>query len=133
MRKDKFPVEISIKILDIQDIVETDKTFQVPFILFLSWFDSRLQFKNLVDNVGRNLLSEDKKDKKKGIWWPTIVFKNTNEKHKSKVDEETYIQIKKSGKSTPAPWSQYENSHTFKGEENALVMRRYYRETFTCE
>ena len=129
----KLQLEVSVEVQDIQDIIEVDKTFQVPFILFLSWRDSRLEYKNLVDNVGMNLLSKAEKDKEKGIWTPTVVFKNTNEKHKSKVDEETYIQIKKSGKSTLSPTSEYELAYNYLGKENDLIMRRYYREIFTCE
>ena len=73
------------------------------------------------------------KDKEKGIWYPTVVFKNTNEKHKSKVDEETYIKVNKSGKFLTSPASDYLRERIFKGKENPIIMQRYYREVFTCE
>ena len=114
---DKFHVEVSIEVQDIQDINEVENTFEVPFILLLSWRDSRLQFKNLQHNIGRNLLSDDEKDKKKGIWSPTVVFKNTNEKHESKVDEKTYIKINGywgTRSHTFAPLSDHENAILYK-------------------
>ena len=87
-------MKLSIEVKDIQDIEEMSKTFQVPFTLFLSWFDSRLQFKDLKEDEGFNLLSENEKS---AIWKPKVLFKNTNEKHKTKVDQETYIKIKQYG------------------------------------
>ena len=93
-KQDKFIVKLSIEVKDIQDIEEMSKTFQVPFTLFLSWFDSRLQFKDLKEDEGFNLLSENEKS---AIWKPKVLFKNTNEKHKTKVDQETYIKIKQYG------------------------------------
>ena len=119
--------------MDIQDIKEVDKTFQVPFVLFLSWSDSRLKYKNLVNNVGRNLLTKKEKDEENGIWKPTVVFKNTNEKHTTVVDKKAYIQVNKLGKSTQAPKTEYENARIFTGKENQLILRRYYREIFTCK
>ena len=78
--------------MDIQNINEVEKTFQVPFILSLSWFDSRLRYKNLKEDEVFNLLS---KTEKSTIWLPIVIFKNTNEKYTTIVDEKTYIQIKK--------------------------------------
>ena len=46
-RQEKVKVGLSIEVMDIQDITEVDKTFQVPFTLYLSWNDGRLQYKNL--------------------------------------------------------------------------------------
>ena len=116
--------------LDIQDIIEEEKTFKVPFTLFLSWNDSRLDYTNLNEETGLNLLSEDEKEK---IWKPVVIFTNTNEKHKTKVDSETDIQIQKHGKATFTKTSNPENAKLYNGDGNPIIMQRYYREIFTCE
>ena len=87
-------MKLSIEVKDIQDIEEMSKTFQVPFTLFLSWFDSRIQYKNLKKDEGLNLLSENEKSK---IWKPIVLFENTNKKHTSIVDIKTYMKIKQYG------------------------------------
>ena len=128
--QNKFHVNLSIEVMDIQNINEVDKTFQVPYTLFLSWIDSRLQYKNLNQDEGLNLLSSQEKST---IWSPIVVFKNTNEKHKTIVDQSTYVQIKKYGNATLTPKSQEENAKLFMGDENNIIMLRYYREIFICE
>ena len=116
--------------MDIQNIIEVDKTFQVPFWLDLSWIDSRLRYKNLNNITGLNLISEEKKSQ---VWSPIVVFQNTNEKYKTVVDEETYIQIEKIGDYTLPPTTNTENAKFYKGEENKILMSRYYREIFICK
>ena len=125
-----FQVALSIEVLDIQDIIEVDKTFQVPFTLFLSWNDRRLYYINLNKKTGLNLLSEDEKE---NIWKPIVIFKNTNAKDTTVVDTKTDIQIEKHGDVTITEISNPENAKHYKGEENPIIMQRYYREKFTCE
>ena len=116
--------------MDIQNIIEVDKTFQVPFWLDLSWIDSRLEYTNLNNITGLNMLSENKMS---AIWSPLVVFENTNEKFKTIVDEETYVQIKKIGDYTLSQKSNAENAKLYKGSENEILMLRYYREIFICK
>ena len=54
---EKVRVGLSIEVMDIQDITEVDKTFQVPFMLYLPWNDGRLQYNNLNRDKEFNLLS----------------------------------------------------------------------------
>ena len=116
--------------MDIQNIIEVEKTFQVPFTLFLSWNDRRLKYANLNESAGLNLLSEDEKS---NIWSPIVVFKNTNEKDTTVVDKKTDIQIEKYGDGTLTKRSNPENAKHYNGEENLMIMQRYYREKFNCE
>ena len=132
----------------VQDINEVDKTFETPFILFLTWKESRLKYKHLKPNMGRNLLSKKEKEGENRVWSPTVVFKNTNDKTKTVVDDYTYITIngsrsfiisndKKSYRLSSSvkksPFSVHENVYYFKGAENPLIMRRYYIQVFNCE
>ena len=125
----KIQVALSIEVMDIQEITEKDKIFYVPFTLFLSWNDRRLKYANL-KNTGLNLLSEEENVI---IWKPTVIFQNTPEKQKTKVDPETNIKIKKYGDGTLSDITNPENVKLFDGKDNAIIMQRYYREKFTCK
>ena len=116
--------------MDIQDIQEKDRTFQVPFTLYLSWSDSRLQYKHLSQDTERNLLSGNEKS---NIWKPIVVFKNTNKKQKTIVDEDTDIQIRKKGSYIYTSEWEAEEAKIFEGDKNIIIMQRYYREMFTCK
>ena len=82
-----------------QNIKEVVKTFQAPFTLWLSWNDSRLMYKDLKDDISKNIISNNEK---KTIWKPIVVFENTNNKDETYTNlgelyARTYIQIKNSG------------------------------------
>ena len=135
-KQDKFNVTLSIEVMDIQNINEVEKTFQVPFRLYLSWFDDRLQYKDLAKILGMNLLTTNEKI---SIWSPIILFENTNAKYTTLVDEKTDVQIKKTGHFqlsqdivTGNPFTLH-NAKLYKGSENPLIMERYYREKFICK
>ena len=136
--QDKFQVTLSIEVQDIQDIVEVDSTFQVPFILSLSWKDARLTYKNLKSNLEQNLLSETEMDEIGGIWIPTALFRNTNEKHTTVVDKKTYTKIKRLDgpgidNNRRSLLSNHENTFLHNGAQHLLIMDKYYREIFRCE
>ena len=128
--ENKLEVSLSIKVMDIQDIIEVDKTYQVPFTLYLSWNDGRLNYVNLKKSAGMNLLSEDEKSY---IWKPILTFENTNEKRTTIVDLNTDIYIEKLGDFTLTKISDPENAKHYHGKDNSIIMQRYYREKFTCE
>ena len=130
--KEKVKVALSIEVMDIQNIKEVEKTFEIPFMLYLSWFDGRLKYKNLKKDKEFNLLSTNEKEK---IWRPIINFKNTNEKLKTLVDKETNINVEKKVDDTftPTKISEAENAKIYKGEDNQILIQRYYRQVFTCK
>ena len=76
----KFAVFVSIDLLDIQEIDETNSKFTVPFHLHLRWIDARLTYKSLKTNKVLNQLTIDEIAQ---IWEPRVVFKNTNTKEKT--------------------------------------------------
>ena len=130
--KEKVKVALSIEVMDIQNIKEVEKTFEIPFMLYLSWFDGRLKYKNLNKDKEFNLLSPTEKQK---IWKPIIIFKNTNEKLKTLVNEETNINVEKNEDDyfTPTAISDPENAKNYEGMDNQIVIQRYYRQIFTCK
>ena len=72
--------------------------FQVQFILVLKWFETRLQFKNLKDDISlNNFLPSERLE----VWVPEFTFSNTEENPSTIVDEKASIAVKKIGKKSP--------------------------------
>ena len=69
--------------------------FQVQFILVLKWFETRLQFKNLKDDISlNNFLPSERLE----VWVPEFTFSNTEENPSTIVDEKASITVQKIGK-----------------------------------
>lgn len=69
--------------------------FQVQFVLTMKWFETRLRFKNLKEDISLNsfLPSEVK-----NVWVPELTFSNTEEKPTTIVDERASISVQKIGR-----------------------------------
>ena len=68
-------MKLNVDIKTVQKINEVDGTFQVQYILSLSWYDSRLSFKNLKAELNSNTLNLNEKE---SVWIPKIIFANTD-------------------------------------------------------
>ena len=107
--------------------------FQVQFLLTMKWFETRLRFKNLKDDIKLNTFLPTERDV---IWVPELIFSNTEEKPSTVVDEKTSILVD----TTYYPYQTYqlsdkdENSNIqyFSGAENPLHLRRFYNQRFLC-
>ena len=60
----------------------------------MQWLETRLQFKNLKEDVTLNNLSPSEIT---SIWVPKLIFSNTETKPSTLVDEETIIYAEKQG------------------------------------
>ena len=69
--------------------------FQVQFILVLKWFETRLRFKNLKDDISLNNFLPSERLK---VWVPELIFSNTEENPSTIVDEKASIAVQKNGK-----------------------------------
>ena len=78
----KSEVRTEVHLLKILDIDEVKSHVQLQFNLILYWRDSRLKFKNLRAATHLNTVSEANAKK---IWYPKVVFYNTNHKFESQV------------------------------------------------
>ena len=127
---DKLEVDIVIKVETIMDIDEVEGHFQVQFYLTMKWFESRLIFNNLKDDISLNnfLPSENQ-----AIWVPQLIFENTNVKPRTRADDLTSIKVKKLGQFVPSDISETQNTQYFSGSENQIQMSRFYNEIFLCD
>ena len=122
---------LSVDIEDILKVDEIGKVFRIKFILYATWIDSRLTYQNLKKNPNLNVLDLDGR---KRIWTSVIIFRNTEDSQRSKIDDESLIRVlpnrdftyKKSDKTIS------ENIYYFHGSENILELSRTYRVDFIC-
>ena len=129
--RNKSDIFVSIDIKDILELDEIGKVFQVKFILYLTWIDSRLTYQNLKKDPNLNvLLLEDQKK----IWTPAVIFSNTKDDDRTQIDEYTLVRVlpNEDFLYTKSDMSVKENIFYFKGSENILELSRTYRVDFLC-
>ena len=125
--KDKPPkkavVKIRIALLKILEIGEVQMLFRNQFKLYMEWSDSRVTFYNLQENSVLNTLVEEEKKK---IWTPSLIFDNTDQKVRTRMDEESLISVKREGNFSRNSIDNVNNVYMYHGSENPLQMNRVY-------
>ena len=91
--------------------------------------DRNKRCNNIIELYLNNFLPSENKL----IWIPELVFENTEDKMRSKINEKTSIKVLKSGNFTPSHISENENIQIFRGDENMLIMRQFYTLTFLSD
>ena len=91
----------------------------------MQWLETRLQFKNLKEEITLNNLSPSEMRR---IWVPKLIFYNTETKPSTTVDEETIIFAEKQGNYKPSSIEDVENIKYYDGHENELHMQRFYNQ-----
>ena len=66
---------MSIEIIEILDLNEVKDAMELRYKMTLEWRDSRIKFKNLKKDAFLNTVSRTDAEL---IWYPQIVFYNTN-------------------------------------------------------
>ena len=131
----KLKQNISIDIIDILRISEVESSFSVKFILFSSWIDKRLSYKNINNDSHLNRLDIGLQDK---IWKPVLTFTNTKESiatnMKSEHSHNIMIQVQRQGgKELKSLTNQLHNFLSFEGHSNTLLMQREFALDFICD
>ena len=83
----KTEVHVSLTLNTIMDISEVGGYFQVQFDLILKWFESRLRFKNLKDDMNLNSFLPTENHE---VWVPELIFVNTVEKPTTITDDSSH-------------------------------------------
>ena len=119
----KLSITMEVDLISIDNIQEIDSTVEFQFILYLTWYESRLKFLNLMENTTNRLTPAEKEI----IWIPTLTFYNTKNRLETILDKNTVISIRKKGDS-----KSLENKKSYNGNENPLTSERFYVTTFMC-
>ena len=93
--KDKVKVNISIHVQSVSNIKELDMTYDVRVRIKFKWFDPRLTFRNLKPVNKKNVINFHEMNK---IWMPYLTFKNSFDGVMTKIDQQTFLVVKRMGK-----------------------------------
>ena len=80
--QEKIMIELNIDIWSILYISEVSEIFRAKFQLSMVWLDQRLHFFNLKNDSYLNIITIDEADL---IWYPVVVFLNTQNMDQSIV------------------------------------------------
>ena len=111
---------------------EINSAYEAQFTLIISWFDKRLVFNNLNTKTAKNSLSNKEREE---LWVPKVVFENTKEKIQTVMDDITTANVKSFNISSfkIADKTVYEAVKQYPGEENLIIMSKFYNIRFHCE
>ena len=119
----KIDVKMSIEIVALGEINEIKSFVEFQYMLYLTWYESRINFQNLIDG-GLNKLTREEMDI---LWVPKLIFHNTNLRLETLLDEKAYLSVARIGNYTAQ-----KNRRTFDGSENPLTVSRFYKTSFIC-
>ena len=129
-------VSISITLMKVVDIEETDHSIQLQFQISLQWKENRVKFLNLKKNTALNSLTDADM---RTIWLPLIVFDNTDQKDVTRLGMDwewiTLVTVSRSStkKFTRSGLDQIDEAEIFEGAENTLTMNQTYTLEFQCK
>ena len=78
------PVNISIGLLKIVDMEETNHKIDFQFRITLEWKENRATFHNLKQDTSLNALSDDNLFE---LWLPNVIYDNTDQKELTRIGE----------------------------------------------
>ena len=127
-------VGISITLMKVVEIEETDHSIHLQFQISLQWKENRVKYHNLKEETSLNALTDEDI---KTIWLPLIVYDNTDQKEVTRlgVDWEwvTRITVTREGNFTGSNVEEVDEAEIFKGAENRLTMNQTYTWEFQCK
>ena len=118
-------IDVSIYLLSVDNIV-LPSTFEVKFLLELTWKDYRIQFQNL-QNV--NIINDKESQ---SIWIPPLVFTNSKDNGILANDEKTIISILKMSEPKFNNYKELRNAAIFEGRDTLIKYTREYQMKMIC-
>ena len=70
-------VSISITLMKVVEIEETDHSIHLQFEINLQWKENRVKYQHLKDKTSLNALTDDEFSK---LWLPLVIYSNTDQK-----------------------------------------------------
>ena len=140
---------MSVDIWSILYISEVSELFRVKFKLAMLWLDPRLHFFNLKNDSYLNAVAPGEAGL---IWYPVMVFLNTQNMDQSIVNENiarrllrlfsyfvilqhdsrSTMTIIRNGSYNISPKEHIHNNHFYSGKDNRISMSRTYTIDFEC-
>ena len=128
-------VVISIDLLKIVNIRESDHKIALKFGIMLEWTEPRAVFYNLKKKTSLNALKEDEIGV---LWLPFVIYENTDMMERVRLQDGdgevmTTITVFREGNFTRSGDSVVDEIEIFQGTENRLTMNQTYTKNFHCE
>ena len=120
---------MSITLLDISAIRETDNEIDVKLALHLTWLESRALFHNLKTRLAMNTLN---KEEAASLWVPNLIYRNNKENDDTR-SEKSRLKIRREGNFLRSGMDVIDEIEIFEGSENPLILMQAYTKVFKCE
>ena len=133
---DPVDVSISIDLLRLVNIDESDYSIEIQFEIMLKWKENRVRYNNLKRADALNALSEEDIQK---LWLPEVIYENTDQKESTRLGEfgagewkTNMIVTREEENGLMSGLDVVDETEVFRGSENSLVMNQTYTHTFQC-
>ena len=127
-------VNISITLMKVVEVEETDHSIHLQFRINLQWRENRVKYQNLKEKISLNALTENDIGK---LWLPLIIYDNTNQKASTRLgwitEWVTRVFVVKEGNFTRSGMDEVDETEVFEGAENILMMTQTYTHEFQCK
>ena len=129
-------VKVSITLMKVVEIEETDHSIHLQFQISLKWKENRLTYQNLKKDTTLNALSLE--DIENNIWLPKVVYDNTDQKEVTRLGMDwewsTTVAVTRE-EENPERSQPHEVDETeyFQGANNTLTMNQTYTWEFQCK
>jgi hypothetical protein len=121
----KSALNTTIEIQNILNIDENQGKIRLSMRVTMGWFDSRLEFFNLKENSGLNVLDEAEFS---AIWKPKIIFLNMERKNfEAPVPEQIMVPMDPSRSYHLADYDSLNSSKIYNGSSNAIYLTKEFR------
>ena len=116
--------------MNIIEIREVDHTITLKFGIILEWYEHRVVYHNLKNQVSLNSFSDAETDQ---IWVPYVIYLNTDNNDAVKVGKtKTTVAITREGGFTRSTMDVADEIEIFQGSENRLTLNQTYTKVFHC-
>ena len=129
-------VNISITLMKVVEIEETDHSIHLQFEINLQWRENRVKYQNLKEKSSLNALTEPDISR---LWLPLVIYDNTDQKESTRLGEYgngewvTGVSVIREGKFTRSGLQEVDEAEIFEGNENTLTMPQTYTWEFQCK
>ena len=120
-------MRLSMAVMDVLSISETDLEYSLKFRLIMTWFDYRLKYHNLKEDISLNSLTRAEVGV---LWISSVVFANTENSDAVRGDDESQVTILRDGNFQKSPDTINQEIHIFEGSQNRISFQQLYSKTF---
>ena len=127
-------VSISINLMKVVEIEETDHSIQLQFEISMQWRENRVKYQNLKKKSSLNVLTKADIGQ---LWLPLVIYENTDQKESTRLGENwewmTRVTVSREGNFSRTGINKVDEAEIFEGAENKLTMNQTYTRKFQCK